>query len=135
MKESEYIAGFLSYLREAVTRYNIAEADEKEANAQTQDILHRLELYDDVYSETERLGELLRQVRRKRRKAKNARETLAPVADWAKDNEGFISRLNRTLGEVRKVEERQAIRAYIPRTDILEQPSTVEPKEVEDHDL
>ncbi len=133
MKESEYIAGFLCYLREAVTRHNIAEADEKEANAQTQDILHRLELYDDVYSETERLGELLRQVRRKRRKAKNAREALAPIADWAKDNEGLISRLNRTLGEVRKIEERQAIRAYVPRTDILEQPA--EAKEVLHHDL
>lgn len=135
MKESEYISSFLAHLREVTTRFHIAEADEQEANAQTQDILHRLELYDDVYSETERLGELLRQVRRKRREAKNAREILTPIADWEKENEIAINRLNRKLGEIRKIEERQAVRAYIPRTDILEQPSTVEAKEVPDHDL
>ena len=43
MKESEYITGFLAYMREVITRLNIATANELEANAQTQDILHRLE--------------------------------------------------------------------------------------------
>lgn len=133
MKESEYITGFLAYMREVITRLNIATANELEANAQTQDILHRLETEDDCNDETARLGILLREVRRKRRVAKDKREVLTPIVDWAKDNEGLISRLNRTLGEVRKIEERQAIRAYVPRTDILEQPA--EAKDVLHHDL
>ena len=133
MKESEYITGFLAYMREVITRLNIATANELEANAQTQDILHRLETEDDCNDETARLGILLREVRRKRRGAKDKREVLTPIVDWAKDNEGLISRLNRTLGEVRKIEERQAIRAYVPRTDILEQPA--EAKDVLHHDL
>lgn len=136
MKESEYIADFLSYLREAKSRFHIAEANEQETGAQTQDILHRLELYDDDQAETARLGELMRQVRRKRREAKNTCEALAPIVNWAKDNEGAISRLDRKLGEMRKVEERQAIRAYVPRTDILERaPEDTATKEAKDHDL
>lgn len=120
MKESEYISGFLSYLRESVERLHIAEADEKEVDAQTQDIVHQLELHDDDYHETARIGELLRQVRRKRRIAKNARETLTPVANWVGDHTEVMGSLERTLGELRKIEKRQCIRVYVPRTDILE---------------
>ena len=135
MKESEYIDGFLAYLREARTRLNIAVADELKANAQTQDILHRLEMEDDCNDETARLGTLLREVRRKRRIAKDAREVLTPVVTWADDQETLINTLDRTLGEIRKIERRQGNRAYIPRTNILESQSIIETKEVPDNDL
>ena len=135
MKESEYITGFLAYMREVITRLNIATANELEANAQTQDILHRLETEDDCNDETARLGILLREVRRKRRVARDKREALTPIVDWLTNNGTAINSLDRTLGEVRKIEKRQGNRAYAPRTDILEHPATVETKEVEDHDL
>ena len=53
--ESESIAAFLNYLRDAESRYHIEHANEQEANAKTQDILHRLELLSDSYHETARL--------------------------------------------------------------------------------
>ena len=44
MKTSKQIEGFLDFLREAKTDYNIAVSCEKEANDATQDLLHSLEL-------------------------------------------------------------------------------------------
>lgn len=120
MLESETISAFLDYLSDVESRYNIARADEKETNAQTQDILHQLELYADGYHETARLGKLLRQVRQERRAAKDAADALAPISAWVLENKAVLHSLERLLGELRKIERRQAIREYVPRTDILE---------------
>ena len=81
MTNSEHIAAFTAFLRKADEWSRIAEADEKEAFAQRLDIEHRLELHDDDYRTTARLGKLLRQVNRRRRAAKNTAEALAPVAE------------------------------------------------------
>lgn len=97
--------------------------------------MHRLETEVDCNDETSRLGILLREVRRKRRVAKDKREVLTPIVDWLTSNGTDINSLYRTLGEVRKFEKRQGNRAYAPRTDILGHPATVETKEVEDHDI
>ena len=70
MTNSEHIAAFTAFLRKADEWSRIAEADEKEAFAQRLDIEHRLELHDDDYRTTARLGKLLRQVNRRRRAAK-----------------------------------------------------------------
>ncbi len=45
---SESIEVFLAFLREMSEQRRIAEADEQLANDETQDILHRLEMYDDI---------------------------------------------------------------------------------------
>lgn len=120
MKDSEPIEAFLNYLREAVRQCKQAASDEKLADEQTQDILHRLELYADDYHETARLAKLLRQVRQRRRKAKEAYECLNPVANWAKENASVVKRLEQLLGTVRKSEERQAKRLWMPHTHILD---------------
>ena len=80
MNDSEPIAAFLDYLREASRQCKQAAADERLADEQTQDILHRLELYADDYHETARLAKLLRQVRAagRPRRALNALTRLAP---------------------------------------------------------
>ena len=118
--ESESIAAFLNYLRDAESRYHIEHANEQEANAKTQDILHRIELHSDSYHETARLGKLLRHVRQERRAAKDAADALAPIVAWVRANSSVTGMLERLLGEVRKIERRQEIREYIPRTDVLE---------------
>lgn len=80
MNDSEPIAAFLDYLREASRQCKQAATDEHLADEQTQDILHRLELYADDYHETARLAKLLRQVRQSRRRAKESFERLNPVS-------------------------------------------------------
>ena len=49
MKNSEHISSFLKFLKNIQTDYNIAQETEKEADRETQDILHRLELGNDSY--------------------------------------------------------------------------------------
>ncbi len=120
MTNSEHIAAFTAFLRKADEWSRIAEADEKEAFAQRLDIEHRLELHDDDYRTTARLGKLLRQVNRRRRVAKNTAEALAPVLQWAAENRKALNALDQALGATRKIEEQQKSRVYTPRTDILQ---------------
>lgn len=56
---SQGIEAFLSYLRETEKRYHMAELDEQEANDETQDILHSLELQDHDYHDFARLSKEL----------------------------------------------------------------------------
>lgn len=120
MNDSEPIAAFLDYLREASRQCRQAAADERLADEQTQDILHRLELYADDYHKTARLAKLLRQVRQSRRRAKESYERLSPVSTWAKENQAVVKRLEQLLGTVRKAEERQQSRLWMPHTDVLD---------------
>lgn len=121
MTESEHISSFLTYIQECATRLHIACADEQEANKQTQDILHRLELQPDSYHTTAQLGKTLRKVRQNRRIAKDMRERLAVIDEWTVRNAVAIKSLERLLGDLRKIERNQNNRLYVPRTDILEE--------------
>lgn len=56
MKYSEPIEGFLNFLRDAQESYNIAALSEKEADEETQDILHSLELNENTYHDGARLS-------------------------------------------------------------------------------
>ncbi len=56
MIDSKAVESFLAFLREADEQQRIANADEQYANDATQDILHRLELYDDPYEQTAELA-------------------------------------------------------------------------------
>ena len=117
---SESIEVFLAFLREMSEQKRIAEADEQLANDETQDILHRLELYDDSYYDTAKLAKLLREVRRKRRTAKDHGEIAGLIDDWAKENSSVIKSLERLLGAVRKSEKYISERYYGCRTDVVE---------------
>lgn len=119
LKGSGHIAGFLSFLRDVQTGYNIAAEAEDEAGRKTQDILHRLELWDDGHQDMEQMAELLRGVRRERRDAKDARMEAEPVISWISQNQKTISGLEALLGDVRQIEKSNAQRPYIFKTDVL----------------
>ena len=118
MDEAKTVEQFLAFLRETAESRKIAEQEEADANDATQDILHRLELCDDHYRETARLAKVLREVRRKRRAAKDAGERAAVIASWAEDNLPAVHRLERALGELRRLEKRNEQTFYNPRTHI-----------------
>ena len=125
MKDSEHIEDFLDFIREAVRRYNMAVSDETLADAQTQDILHQLELEENSYHEIARLGKLLKDVRARRRIAKDDKERLSLIAEWEEYNKAEIKSIERLLGGVRKMEQKQKNRIYAPRTDVLEKGTEV----------
>lgn len=122
MRESENIAAFLNFLRNAQSLYNIARDELHQADNETQDILHQLELHENSYHKIAALGKKLRAVRRRRRAAKDTMEVYQPIIVWANkpDNREMIREMERLLGEVRKVEKSKENRMYIPKTKILE---------------
>lgn len=89
---SEGLTQFLDWVRETEELYRIGAANEEEANQETQDILHSLELEDHSYNETARLGKKLKEVRQKRRAGKDLMDQTSPVCEWADSHVGRLSR-------------------------------------------
>ena len=112
---SNQIEAFLTFLRDCEQRYHMAEADEQEANAITNDILHALELKENGEAELLRLVQELGQARRQRRKAKDTMGETLPVREWMDENRAVVKRLERLLGDVRKAERYAENRIYTPR--------------------
>lgn len=120
IKTSKGLEDFLAYLRDTAEKCRMAEADRVFTDAATQDILHALELGQDKAGDRARLALKLREVRRKRRTAKDTAEQTEPIAAWVKQNPQTVKALERLLGEVRRVERKEQSRTYIPRTSVLE---------------
>lgn len=118
---SMYISEFLSFLRKVQTEYNIAAEREKDADEETQDILHRLELEEDSLQDMEKMTEALKEVRRRRREAKDSKMMSEPVMDWLLKNKEMVNSLEQVLGEVRKIEKRIRNRTYTEKTGIVEE--------------
>lgn len=119
-KPSEALDNFLTYLREIQQEYDIAQADEHEADNATQDILHNLELCDNKYHDCAKLSLALRTIRQERRKAKDTVLVLQPMIDWINQNQEVVRGLERLLGSVRKAEKGINNRHYCPKTDIVD---------------
>ncbi len=120
MKNSEYISNFLKFLKDIQTNYNIATDTEEEANKETQDILHRLELGNDSYHSMAQMSKAIKRVRLKRRKAKDAKTEAEPVMRWIKENQKTIRTLELVLGDIRKIEKSNENRHYTNKTDVLD---------------
>lgn len=56
MKKSEYISCFLDFMRESTMEYEVARSRQSDADNETQDLLHRLELHDDTYHDMARIS-------------------------------------------------------------------------------
>lgn len=125
MVTSEPISAFLTYLRECEQQYRMAEDDEREANLETQDILHSIELENHDYHSLACLSGELKAVRQKRRASKDTMSTTVPVLEWVDSNRTVIKSLERLLGDVRKAEKNLDNRIYTPRTKrggVLDEP-------------
>ncbi len=120
-KNSNSIADFLKFLRDTQMEYNIVTQTEYEADRETQDLLHRLELENDSYHDMAKLAKAMKTVRCKRREAKDAKIVIEPIIQWLTENDKFIKSLERLLGEVRKAEKSTTNRHYIDKTDILKE--------------
>ena len=120
MKKSEYISGFLDFMRESMMEYEIARTRQADADNETQDLLHRLELHDDSYHDMARISKELKRARQERRKAKDTISELEPVRKWSEENAKALKSLEQLLGAVRKAEKATQNRFYTERTDAVE---------------
>lgn len=112
---SQGIETFLTFLRETERRYRIAEANEQEANDETQDLLHSIELEQHDDAEFAQLSRNLQRVRQQRRTAKDTMSETIAVLDWVDANRQVIKGLEQLLGQVRKAEKNTENRIYTPR--------------------
>ena len=117
---SKALDAFLTFLREAERQLHMATAAEMEAYAQTNDILHSVELEDQDEEDCLTLVYTLKAVRKNRREAKDLSAVLTPVAEWLDGNRATVKELEKLLGEVRKAQRSAESRIYTPRTNILE---------------
>lgn len=115
-KVSKPIEDFLEYLREAEQQYHMAEAEEIESNAETQDILHSIELEDHDYHGYAKRAKELKDIRKRRREAKDTMYKIASIVEWADTNGPVIKSLEQLLGNVRKAERNCENRIYTART-------------------
>ena len=117
---STHIADFLKFLLKAETIYAIADVTQNDADNETQDILHAMELDSLSYHDRSRLSSALSAVRKKRRKAKDTAEIMKPVLDWEEKNRDAVKSLENVLGAVRTIEKEKENRFYVKRTDIVQ---------------
>lgn len=121
MNTSSQIKQFLDFVRSAETTSRLSDADRTMYDGQIQDILHFLELNEVPYLDRKKLTDLLPDIRRSRRVAKDTMATLAPLVRWMAEHKKAIRDLEQVLGSVRKEEDRQQNRVYSYRTDIVQQ--------------
>lgn len=119
LKKSEYISCFLDFMRESTMEYEVARSRQSDADNETQDLLHRLELHDDTYHDMARISRELKRVRQERRKAKDTVAELEPVCKWREENARALKSLEQLLGAVRKAEKATQNRIYMDRTDAV----------------
>lgn len=97
----------------------IAAITEIDMDNRTQDILHNIELDENYPDDYIYQGFALRDVRKKRRKAKDTKAITEPVVLWVSQNKKTINELEKLLGSVRKAEKKTVGRSYINRTDVM----------------
>lgn len=121
MKASKDLERFLDSLKSAESQLDQAMAGQQEAEAETQDILHSLELEKHSYHEMAALSRKLAEVRQTRRQHKDIVAQLTPVVEWTRENDSAVRSLQRLLGDVRKTERNTQNQFYTPRTNILKE--------------
>lgn len=114
---SEDISGFQKLLEEAERDYRNAQSEIDFCEKKQQDILHDMELVEHRYHEIAHLGVELTDIRRRRRAAKNTMDTLSPLLKWKQENSSALNRLQITIGQMRKVEDKQQHQVYYRRVD------------------
>ena len=85
----------------------------------TQDILHNIELNENSQYDYICEGFTLRDIRRKRREAKDIQTVTNPITQWISQNKKTVKELEQLLGTVRKAEKRTSGRTYTNRTGIV----------------
>lgn len=119
MKDSEKLSAFLDFLRSSDEELCIACSIQRDMDQATQDILHHIEMQENTQHGFILEGIALKNIRQKRRNAKDREKILTPVVEWFAANKRVVNDLERLLGKIRKEEKSIEHRAYINRTEVV----------------
>lgn len=116
----EMIGAFNRFLMDVVSRYEANDRIRQECDQKSQDLLHFIELHDDMNaSEGYKTYRKLAEVRRERRISKNENELLSCIYAFIQQNPKFVNELSMILGKTRAAKESIEKRIYSARTDVI----------------
>ncbi len=118
---SEGIDNFLTFLRDVEQTRSVFLSIERDADNETQDILHIIELKEVNQTEIDTLYDKLKEIRRKRRKAKEYILQTASIIDWIDKNRNVIKGIETLLGDIRKAERHSQNKIFTPKTEIFDE--------------
>lgn len=120
LQPAESIKSFLGFLRNVKPRYDENFRLVGEADLKSQDLLHKIEMSEDMdgphgYDMYKRV----REIRRERRVCKNENELLRPIVNFLEHNPSVIDDLERLQGACQRLKETINDRHYTMRTDVF----------------
>ena len=117
----ETLKQFLSFLRSVRPRFNANYEAAGACDLKMQDILHKIEMGDNMDAKHGyQVYKLARDIRRERRICKTENDLLRPICSFLDQYPDFISSLERLQGEVSYMKTNIDERTYTMRTDIFE---------------
>ena len=121
MKLSERLSALLSEIREIQNLYAFSQGRIDDLELLQSDLLHKIEFNAKTAQERNKIATQLKKMRTERRKNKEAVELYKELIVFISDNQSQVKRLERILGNIRKIEEMQSNRQYKPRTMTVEE--------------
>lgn len=114
------LQNFMAFAKDVITRYEENQRLWDETDKQTQDILHFIELSENLnaangYKAYKKLAE----VRRNRRQYKSEIDLLEPLYEYLKNNMSVINQLTMIQGKCRTNKETIQMRSYSMRTEVI----------------
>lgn len=98
--------------QEAVRQNTMAMNELSFCNRKQEDILHMIEFCGGGKRELGTLGKELRDIRKRRRIAKNTIAVLAPILEWKDNNSSSYLKLSQSIGKSRKIFDEQQSATY-----------------------
>ena len=112
---SQSVEEALNTFSQANESLRMAQSELDFCDKKTQDLLHELELCDWSYHERAHAAIELREIRQRRRAAKDIIEVLTPLITWLTAQTNAVNQLKQCLGAMRKAESKAESRVYYKR--------------------
>lgn len=121
MKESEKLSNLLNEVRKFQSSYAFSQGRIEDLEHLQADLLHKLEFRAKDASDRNKIATALKKLRKERRGYKEKVELNKELIGFLNDNHSQIKKLEKILGNIRRIEEMQSNRQYKPRAMTTEE--------------
>lgn len=122
LQPEQNLKAFIAFLKSVQARYNDNFRIVGECDLEGQDLLHKIELGDDMdVLHGYRIHKAIRNVRRQRRVCKNENDLLRPLYAYLEKHDDLIPQLERLQGEIGLLKSAIDDRKYAVRTHVLKE--------------
>lgn len=112
---SKSVEDMLNIFVQASESLKMAQDELDYCDKKTQDLLHEIELCQQTYHERAQMAVALRDIRQRRRAAKDIIEVATPFVAWISSQTNAVNQLKQCLGAMRKAESKMEGRVYCKR--------------------